>query len=80
MIPTYTRTKSDRADDYEPRNGQLHTWAISWTEQIARAAGGLPAGGHADVYMILHEIERRLRVGDYRPAVIEPTPKEMELL
>ena len=54
-------------------------WARAWTERVARAAGGLTYSAQCDVFLILHEIRRRVAAGDYSP----PPPREsaqMDLL
>lgn len=67
MIPDYTHTPPDSDYWREPRRSELDAWARAWTEQIARASGGLTYSAQCHVFLALHEIRKRVAVGDYGP-------------
>ena len=62
-----------RYADPEPIRAQRHDWAVQWCEVIADEVGGLDASSHQRLYLIVHEMRRRIEAGDYtRPERVGP--------
>lgn len=60
----YTYTGGKYADP-EPLRTQRHEWAKQWCEIIAEKIGGLDTSGHQRLYLVMHEIRRRIEACDY---------------
>ena len=79
-LMTYTPTRSDPAEGYEPRRSELHAWAAAWTKEVALAAGGMDTLGHQQVFMMVFELRRRILDGDYgMPVKVPPAQSELSI-
>lgn len=59
---------------------QVDAWCKSWAAAIAKEAGGLNAFQHSMIYLMLHEIRRRILADDLGPPLKLPPAPPPDLL
>ena len=77
---TWTGTSDPYDRTPELRRQQISEWCKGWTIALAQEAGGLTMCQHRMIYLMMHEIRRRVLADDLGPPLKVPPAPAPDLL